>query len=85
MQHLSLHSSEASEPAPCRISCAVIYRLLILTPAHFECMNGGGLAEPRGLYVLMNSARKRSLPTGVILHFPLPSVQGKSWLIPTCG
>lgn len=78
-------SSEAAEPGPCRILSAAIHRLLILTPAQFECLNGGGLAEPGGLCVLMNSGRKRSLPVGVTLHFPLPSVQDKNWLIPTCG
>lgn len=67
----------ASEPAPCRILSAVIYRLLILTSAQFEWMNEGGLAELRGLYVLMNSGRKRSLPigTGETFCFSLPSVQ----------
>lgn len=72
---LEPHSSEASEPVHCRILSAVICRLLILTRSHFECMNGGGLAKPRGLYVLMNSGRKRSLPTRVTLNFPLPPVQ----------
>lgn len=70
----------ASEPALCRILSAVIYRLLILTPAQSEWMNGGGPAELRGLYGLTNSGRKRSLPigTGETFCFSLPSVQDKS-------
>lgn len=43
-------------------------------------MNGGGLAELRGLYVLMNCGRKRSLPIGTeeTFCFSLLSVQDKS-------
>lgn len=45
----------------------------------------GWTGRARRLWVLMNSVRKRPLPTRVTLHFPLPAVQGKSWLVPTCS
>lgn len=83
MQHLSLTVQKLQTQQPAGFC---LPDLQVANPhSHSLWMHEWGwTGRARGLCVLMNSGRKRPLPTRVTLHLSLPAVQGKSWLVPTC-